>query len=400
MTLIHRTSMAAVLGALLLALGACATKYSDGRVDGGNKVGARTIQLDVLTTFNGCTQTLVANGPVTVSCVYEGPGSLAINSTFQLRDLPGGTSLGGGSGRVLLQVPVSATGFNGTYTGPLNGSLVITTLTAPLAADSTLSIAPEPGTKLVLFDPPPSVGTYRFIINFTETGAAPSPLPLKVLFVGKVTASGRDYHPPVLPCTNNFAAIPALLLPTLNFYAPIDMTPVATQTGCNNVVYSFGSPLVDVIEFYHAGFDHYFITWGSSEIAALDAGTVIKGWTRTGHKFKAYAPATPGAGGVCRFYIPPALGDSHYYGRGDTECAETRIKFPGLVEEDPRYMVMTLPGAGTCPANTVPIYRVFSNRADANHRYMTDKAVRNLMVQSGWIAEGDGPDLVVMCAPA
>jgi len=42
---------------------------------------------------------------------------------------------------------------------------------------------------------------------------------------------------------------------------------------------------------------------------------------------------------------------------------------------------------------------VFSNRYDANHRYMTDKATRDQMVAKGWLAEGDGPDLVVMCAP-
>ena len=62
-------------------------------------------------------------------------------------------------------------------------------------------------------------------------------------------------------------------------------------------------------------------------------------------------------------------------------------------------MQMTLPAAGVCPAATVPIYRVFSNRADANHRYMTDRAVRAQMAAKGWLAEGDGPDLVVMCAP-
>ena len=36
---------------------------------------------------------------------------------------------------------------------------------------------------------------------------------------------------------------------------------------------------------------------------------------------------------------------------------------------------------------------------DANHRYMTDRTVRDQMVAKGWLAEGDGPDLVVMCAP-
>ena len=45
------------------------------------------------------------------------------------------------------------------------------------------------------------------------------------------------------------------------------------------------------------------------------------------------------------------------------------------------------------------MYRVFSNRPDANHRYTTSRAIRDQMVAKGWLAEGDGPDLVVMCAP-
>ena len=63
-------------------------------------------------------------------------------------------------------------------------------------------------------------------------------------------------------------------------------------------------------------------------------------------------------------------------------------------------MQMFLPALGVCPANTVQVYRVFSNRPDANHRYMTDPTVRDAMVGHGWVAEGDGPDLVVMCSPA
>jgi hypothetical protein len=42
---------------------------------------------------------------------------------------------------------------------------------------------------------------------------------------------------------------------------------------------------------------------------------------------------------------------------------------------------------------------VFSNRADANHRYMTSAELREQMAAIGWLREGDGPDFVVMCAP-
>jgi len=143
----------------------------------------------------------------------------------------------------------------------------------------------------------------------------------------------------------------------------------------------------------------YFITWVAEEIAKLDAGTVIKGWTRTGETLKTYATAQPGTSPVCRYYIPPAFGDSHFFGRGTIECTATAQKNPTFVLEDPAFMQMFLPTAGVCPPNATEVYRVFDNRPDANHRYMTDKAVRDQMVAKGWLAEGDGANMVVMCAP-
>ena len=156
---------------------------------------------------------------------------------------------------------------------------------------------------------------------------------------------------------------------------------------------------VDVVEFYNAALDHYFITWNASEIANLDAGRTPTPWTRTGVTFKAWASALPGTSDTCRYYIPPELGDSHFFGRGTAECTATGLAHPSFVLEDAHFMQMKLPVAGACPAGSVPVYRVFSNRPDANHRYMIDPAVRDQMVARGWLAEGDGPDLVVMCAP-
>jgi hypothetical protein len=62
-------------------------------------------------------------------------------------------------------------------------------------------------------------------------------------------------------------------------------------------------------------------------------------------------------------------------------------------------MYLYLPVGGVCPAGTIAVYRVFSNRTDANHRYLVERALRDQMVALGWVAEGDGPDQVVMCAP-
>ncbi len=159
------------------------------------------------------------------------------------------------------------------------------------------------------------------------------------------------------------------------------------------------SPTVYAFEFYNSGLDHFFLTWNVQEMIALDSKEEIRGWNRTGKWFKAYPTARAGTEAVCRFYIPPGLGDSHFFGRSPSECAQTKAKFPALIEEDPTYMYMYLPMAGTCPESTTPVYRAFNNRPDANHRYAADRFARDQVVAWGWIAEGDGPDLVVMCAP-
>ena len=159
-------------------------------------------------------------------------------------------------------------------------------------------------------------------------------------------------------------------------------------------------PPVTLIEYYNAGLDHYFMTWVTNEIAQLDAGTTLKGWARTGRTINAYSAALAGTAAVCRIYIPPGKGDGHFFGRDQTECDGTIARNPSFVLESPAFFYLHPASAGTCAAGTIPVYRVFSNRADANHRYTTDRAVRNQMVTKGWLAEGDGPDTVVMCAPA
>lgn len=161
-----------------------------------------------------------------------------------------------------------------------------------------------------------------------------------------------------------------------------------------------GSATVDVIEYYNASQDHYFMSSLQADIDALDSGQ-LKGWARTGRFFEAYPQATTGASPVCRFYMPPAQGDSHFYSASPTECTQTRIKFPKFIEESSAVMYIELPDTttGACPAGDVAVYRVWDNRVDSNHRYTTDPAVRAQMLAKGWVAEGYGPDQVIMCSP-
>jgi len=210
--------------------------------------------------------------------------------------------------------------------------------------------------------------------------------------------------PATLIVNRDLAANP--LPPACGAGVDVTVTPSAADIDANLAirgVWGFGataaSQSVRVVEYYNASLDHYFITWAPDEIAKLDDGSVIRGWQRTGRVFRTYKASQASTSPVCRYYIPPGLGDSHFFGRGTAECNQTGQNNPSFVLEDPQFMQMFLPAQGVCPANTQPILRVFSNRTDANHRYLTDKTTRAQMAERGWIVEGDGPDSVVMCAP-
>jgi len=161
-----------------------------------------------------------------------------------------------------------------------------------------------------------------------------------------------------------------------------------------------------VVEYYNASLDHYFMTPLQNEIDLLDSGR-IAGWNRTGLVFDASATQTAGASPVCRFYIPPLHGDSHFFSASADECAAVRAKigsdpnFSGYIEETAAEFYIALPNiaSGACPAGTSPVYRLWNGRADSNHRYTADRATRDAMVTRGFIPEGYGHDGVAMCTP-
>lgn len=181
--------------------------------------------------------------------------------------------------------------------------------------------------------------------------------------------------------------------------------------GCSSSEYTIAQTYNFAVEYYNLARDHYFITGSAPDIDALDAGR-LPGWQRTGERFfvAPVANSYPGlAEPVCRFYIPPEEGDSHFFSASTEECAQVRQRFPEFVLESQGVFHVALPDltTGSCPPDLdingidflIPMYRLWNQRADSNHRYTTNPAIRDLMIQRGYVSEGYGPDAVAMCVP-
>jgi len=177
---------------------------------------------------------------------------------------------------------------------------------------------------------------------------------------------------------------------------------------------------VAAIEYYHAGLAHYFITASAPDIDAIDSARV-SGWQRTGFTFP--VASTPGvlpgtfpsesgpSQAVCRFYLPPEDGDSHFLSASPEECAEVRARYPTFVLESDAAFYAALPNplTGECPPpygdlndNTftwLPVFRLWNRLPDTNHRYTINLFVRNAMIDSGYVSEGYGPAGVAFCVP-
>lgn len=164
--------------------------------------------------------------------------------------------------------------------------------------------------------------------------------------------------------------------------------------------------LTTVVEFYNAARDHYFITANAAEIDLLDRG-VMPGWVRTGETFKVMfgETAQSSAKTVCRFYGLPSAGlDSHFFSASMSECIDVINRWPTqwLLETTDAFSVVTWAPVFGCHGASEPLYRLYNNRPDVNHRYTTSTATRDVMIAKGWISEGtDVPAIrgVTMCVP-
>jgi len=168
-------------------------------------------------------------------------------------------------------------------------------------------------------------------------------------------------------------------------------------------VFTASLRLVDspAIEYWHAEWDHYFVTASTDEIAKLDAGVFV-GWARTGESFKVLPLDTAGKANVCRFFsVSFAPKSSHFYTPSASECATVKQN-PDWQFEAEVFAVGLPDAAGNCANATLPLYRLYNNGQGGapNHRYTTRAATRADMLAQGWISEGTGDLGIVACVPA
>ncbi len=163
------------------------------------------------------------------------------------------------------------------------------------------------------------------------------------------------------------------------------IAPVAAQTN---------APGATIVEFYLAPYNKFYLSALPSEWAALDAAKAA-GWSRTGVTFTAAPQTAAGAVPACRFFHPGVV--SHFFSIVPSECALLAAS-PDFVNEGIAWYAYA-PVAGSCPADTVGMYRTFNNGAiaangPANHRYFTDYTFYQSYAAKGYQLEG-----LAMCLP-
>jgi hypothetical protein len=93
--------------------------------------------------------------------------------------------------------------------------------------------------------------------------------------------------------------------------------------------------------------------------------------------------------------------DSHFFTAFADECNFVISHWANvwLLESFAAFYVVPADAFGNCRAGTLPVYRFFDNRNDANHRYTINLSVRRAMLNRGWAPEGIGLNAVAFCTP-
>jgi hypothetical protein len=327
-----------------------------------------------------CPATLGAGASCTISVTFSPTAAQAYGGSIAIT----------GSGGINVAVALSGTGSSGG-TPPPTGQL------------SVVTSVPMPATTVGAASAPQSVTVSNI------GGAAVTVSSITSSNAGEFAVSGSTCTsvPAGGGCTFNITFIPAA---TGARSGTVTVTSSGTGSPQTILVSGTGNPpgggggptnTAVAVEYYHAAFDHYFVTTVQDEITKLDNGTFV-GWARTGKQFKVYTSAGPGLSGVCRFFsttFNPK--SSHFYTADESECTVVKANKDWTFEAVVFYVPVPAM-SGACPIGTMPVFRLYNNGQGAapNHRFTVESAVREDMMAKPipWIPEGYGIG-VTMCSP-
>lgn len=163
-----------------------------------------------------------------------------------------------------------------------------------------------------------------------------------------------------------------------------------------------GAQTGTAVEYYHAAWEHYFVTAFPDEIALLDQGAFGGVWRRTGETFPVATQPGGAFADTCRFFsVSFAPRSAHFYTPFAEECERVKASSDWQFESI-AFHLGRADAAGTCASGMAPLYRLYNNGAGGapNHRYTTSRATFDQMVARGWTAEGNGAGTVFACVPA
>ncbi len=156
--------------------------------------------------------------------------------------------------------------------------------------------------------------------------------------------------------------------------------------------YLFGVPPGDTtgmfVEFYNDRLDHYFYTSAPSEIAAIEAGRVGPGWSRTGEAFDAYVrlgqPYDRAQRVGYRFTGQPDVGPStHVFTVNREECYKLAHDAPLVVRRRPHRRVSGRAGRKLRGTGRNSAHRIWKPFGISNHRFTVRPAIVDSMVETG-----------------
>ncbi|MEO8006471.1 MAG: hypothetical protein ABI771_16265 [Betaproteobacteria bacterium] len=157
---------------------------------------------------------------------------------------------------------------------------------------------------------------------------------------------------------------------------------------------SASAETVRAVEYFHPEFEHYFVTASPAEIAALDSGA-IRGWFRTGQRYRVDDAHAAGLAPICRFFTAAFAGKaSHFFTASTAECEQLKANADWSYEGVAFYARVP-DEQGNCSAGSAAMHRLYNAGRDGapNHAYTADVARKNTLAGAGWVAEG-----VAFCA--